>query len=214
MREVLHLNTMHVPFHGLNFERDGQGEESMGKGRDILCGAAAGCAATVPMTVVMEALRIALPAERHRRMPPREVIDRTIEKSVETTGEGADLDAGDRAALTTVAHLAFGTAAGAVYGATIGSRSSSVLTGIAYGLGVWAVAYGVGLPSLGLHPAAAEDTEERNEVLIASHVVWGAVLGLLSTPTIFGSLVPKQRTAAHNSSRRNYRSRDNSQRFK
>ena len=52
--------------------------------------------------------------------------------------------------------------------------------GIAYGLGVWAAAYGVGLPSLGLHPAAAHDTTNRNEVLIASHLVWGAFLGKLT----------------------------------
>jgi len=186
----------------------------MGKGHNVLCGAAAGCAATVPMTLVMEALRIALPGEQHRRMPPREIVDRTIEKGEETTGGAAELDSGDRVALTTVAHLAFGTAAGAVYGAAIGSRRSSVLSGIAYGLGVWAVAYGVGLPSLGLHPAATDDTKDRNEVLIASHVVWGAVLGLLSRATIFGSGVSKQRTSKARNARRYATSRGNSQRFK
>ncbi len=54
------------------------------------------------------------------------------------------------------------------------------MSGIAYGLAVWAVAYGVVLPSLGLHRAATDDTKDRNEVLIASHVVWGAVLGKLA----------------------------------
>jgi putative membrane protein len=166
------------------------------------------------MTVVMEALRIAMPGEQHRRMPPREVVDRTIEKSEEATGEGAELDRGDRVALTTLAHLAFGAAAGAVYGATIGSRRSSALTGIAYGLGVWALAYGVGLPSLGLHPAATDDTKDRNEVLIASHVVWGAVLGLLSRPTIFGSGVSKQPTSKTRSARGYNTSTGNSQRVK
>ena len=167
----------------------------MGKVHNVMCGAAAGCAATVPMTLVMEALRVALPGEQHRRMPPREIVDRTIEKTADAAGEEVELDRSDRIALTTVAHLAFGTAAGAVYGAALGSRRSSVFRGIAYGLGVWAVAYGVGLPSLGLHPAAQDDTKDRNEVLIASHVVWGAVLGLLSRPTLFGSGVSKQRTA-------------------
>lgn len=147
---------------------------------DVLRGAAAGFAATVPMTVAMEALRTALPAEQHRRMPPREIVDRTIEKAADATGEDANLDRGDRIALTTIAHFAFGAAAGAVYGAAVGSRRTSALTGIAYGLAVWALAYGVGLPSLGLHPAATDDTKDRNEVLIASHVVWGATLGILS----------------------------------
>jgi uncharacterized membrane protein YagU involved in acid resistance len=152
----------------------------MSHSNSALRGAVAGFAATAPMTVVMEALRTALPAEQHRRMPPREVVDRTIDKTVEQTGQGAELDRKDRIALATVAHFAFGAAAGALYGVLVDSRRSSALTGVVYGLGVWAVAYGVGLPSLGLHPAAARDTTDRNEVLVASHVVWGAVLGRLS----------------------------------
>lgn len=155
----------------------------------MMQGAAAGLAATVPMTIVMEGLRAAMPAEQHRRMPPREVVDRTIEKTEETTGERTDLDRRDRAAVTAIAHLAFGAAAGAIYRAA--SRRPSTLSGIAYGLGVWALAYGVGLPSLGLHPAAQRDTKDRNQVLIASHVIWGAALGLMSRPTLFGSQVSK-----------------------
>ena len=147
---------------------------------NTLRGAAAGFAATVPMTVVMEALRAARPAEQQRRMPPREVVDRAIDKATETTRQAATLDRSDRFAITTIVHLGFGAVAGAVYGATVGSRRSSVLSGIAYGVAVWALAYGVGLPSLRLHPAAAHDTKDRNEVLVSSHVVWGAVLGKLT----------------------------------
>ena len=146
----------------------------------LIRGAAAGLAATVPMTVAMEGLRAVLPAEQHRRMPPREVVDRTIDKTAEKTGERLDLDRNDRILLTTLSHFAFGAAAGALYGALTDSRRSSVLKGVAYGLAVWAIAYGVGLPSLGLHPAAAHDTRDRNEVLIASHLVWGAFLGKLT----------------------------------
>ena len=163
---------MQNPFHGLDF--------AYTPGMNMLRGAAAGFAATVPMTIAMEALRAALPAEQNRRMPPREIVDRTVEKAADATGEDANLDSGSRIALTTIAHFAFGAAAGAVYGATVGSRRASPLTGIAYGLAVWALAYGVGLPSLGLHPAATDDTQDRNEVLIVSHVVWGATLGILS----------------------------------
>jgi hypothetical protein len=128
------------------------------------------------MTVAMEALRSLLPREQFRRMPPREIVDRTVEK----TGEAEQVDEGDRIAITTAAHLAFGAAAGALYGGIVGSRRSSALTGIGYGLIVWALAYGVGLPSLGLHPAATDDTKDRNEVLIGSHIVWGATLGYLA----------------------------------
>jgi putative membrane protein len=164
-------------FHGLLF--------AIRTAMDILRGAAAGFAATVPMTIAMESLRAALPAEQHRRMPPREIVDRTIEKTADATGHGTEVDRADRMALTALAHFAFGTAAGAIYGAVFGSRRASAANGIAYGLAVWAAAYGVGLPSLGLHPAATEDTDDRNGVLIASHAVWGAVLGMLSRSKSF-----------------------------
>jgi uncharacterized membrane protein YagU involved in acid resistance len=128
------------------------------------------------MTLAMEALRAAMSREHHRRMPPREIVDRTVDSS----GAGDEVDRTDRIVLTTIAHFAFGAAAGAVYGATLGSRRSSALKGMVYGIAVWALAYGVGLPSLGLHPSAADDTEERNVTLVASHVVWGATLGRLT----------------------------------
>jgi hypothetical protein len=151
----------------------------------LLRGAFAGLVATIPMTVTMEALRAWLPREQTRRMPPREVIDRTVNKS----GAGGTVDEGGRTVLATAGHLAFGAAAGALYAAAMGaskpssersSQPSSMMAGITYGLAIWALAYGVGLPSLGLHPAATDDTKDRNEVLIASHIVWGATLGRLT----------------------------------
>lgn len=147
-----------------------------------LRGAAAGFAATVPMTLVMEGLRAALPREHLRRMPPREVVDRTVTQA----GIGPEVDAIERTVLTTAAHLAFGAAAGALYGVLMRSRPrrrgdiGATLIGAGYGLAVWAMAYGVVLPSLGLHPALTEDTRDRNEVLVASHIAWGATLGALS----------------------------------
>ena len=125
------------------------------------------------MTATMQTMRAALPQEQSRSMPPREVIDRTVDK----TGAARQIDEGDRNTLTAIGHLAFGTAAGALYGAAVGSRRSSVPAGILYGLTVWALAYGFGLPLLGLHRAAQDDTRDRNQVLIASHAVWGATLG-------------------------------------
>ena len=142
-------------------------------------GAAAGLAATVPMTIAMGVLRAWLPREQLRPMPPREIVDRTIEQA----GVGNEIDPAERTALTAVAHLAFGTFAGAVYGSLTRSRSTSshaIWMGAAYGLTVWALAYGAGLPALGLHPAASNDTPDRNETLIVSHLVWGATLGMLS----------------------------------
>jgi uncharacterized membrane protein YagU involved in acid resistance len=146
----------------------------------LLRGAAAGFVATIPMTLTMGALRAMLPREQVRPAPPREVVDQAVDKVVEKTNASIAPDHEDRTAMTAVAHFAFGTVAGAVYGALIDRREASSTSGVAYGLAVWALAYGVGLPSLDLHPAAQEDTSDRNQVLIASHVVWGAVLGAMA----------------------------------
>ena len=140
---------------------------------NLMKGAAAGCAATVPMTIAMEGLRAVFPREQARRAPPREVVDRTIEK----TGNVTEVEPGDRFLLTTAAHFAFGAAAGALYGALVDPRRSSALLGMIYGLGVWGLAYGVVLPALGLHTAASDDTRERNQVLVGSHLAWGLSLG-------------------------------------
>jgi len=141
-------------------------------------GAAAGFVATFPMTATMQGLRAVLPKEQAREAPPREVIDRTVTKG--TNGNSAAVGERERDVATTVAHFAFGAAAGMLYGIAHKSQRATLMTGIMYGLSVWALAYGVVLPSLGLHRAAQDDTEDRNQVLIASHVVWGAVLGYLT----------------------------------
>ena len=83
----------------------------------------------------MEGLRAALPREQFRRMPPREIVDSTVEQA----GVVHDMDKYDRILLTTLAHFAFGAAAGAVYGAINGSRRkrwdgySAAMSGIAAG---------------------------------------------------------------------------------
>jgi uncharacterized membrane protein YagU involved in acid resistance len=146
------------------------------KHSNVLRGAVGGLVATIPMTLTMQALRAWLPREQARPLPPREVIDHTVEKS----GAGRAVDEDGRNAITAVGHFAFGAAAGALFGMIESPKStrSAIFAGAAYGLTVWGLAYGVGLPSLGLHPAAADDTTDRNELLIASHIVWGAALGL------------------------------------
>jgi uncharacterized membrane protein YagU involved in acid resistance len=139
----------------------------------LINGALAGFVATIPMTVVMEALRYALPREQARPAPPREVVDRTLDAV--SGPDAADDDT--RKKLTFVGHFAFGAAAGAVFASAVEPRNASIWKGIAYGVAVWAAAYGFGLPSAGLHRDPARDTPDRNAVLIASHIVWGAALG-------------------------------------
>ena len=79
---------------------------------DILLGAAAGCAATVPMTLAMEAMHRQLPRGERYPLPPRLVTMRVAEQA----GIKEQLDEEEREDLSLLAHYGMGTAMGALYG--------------------------------------------------------------------------------------------------
>src|SRR4051812_38743715 len=141
---------------------------------DVLLGAAAGCVATVPMTLAMEVLHEELPPNEQYPLPPRTVTMRVAEKA----GVKEDLDEDERTALTLVSHFGTGTATGALYGPV--SRLIPLpgpLSGAAFGLSVWAGNYLGLLPALGLLRPATEHPPRRVGLMIAAHLVWGAAAG-------------------------------------
>ena len=140
-------------------------------------GAAAGFTATVPMTVYMAAIREALPEPDQYSLPPRIVTERALQ-----TARVADrLNEPEKKAATTAAHFGFGTTAGAVYGVVSPLLPfHPIVSGVAFGLGVWASSYLGWLPAAGLHPPANRESTGRDVLQVGSHVVWGAVLGLLT----------------------------------
>lgn len=135
-----------------------------------------GLAATLPMTVAMEAMfrRLSLP-QRHP-LPPRTISMRLAD----TLGMKHELDEQQRLAVTLLNHFAYGTAAGAVYGLLGRRLLPGVLGGAVYGLGVWAGSYLGLLPATGLYPSAEEESARRNALMIAAHLVWGAALGTVT----------------------------------
>src|SRR3954465_9179559 len=101
-------------------------------------GAAAGFAATGPMTLAMTAAREVLPDQEQYSLPPRIVTER----AAQTAGVAHRMDEPEKKAATTVAHFGFGTGAGAVYGAMAPVLPfHPVVNGVAFGLGVWASSY-------------------------------------------------------------------------
>ena len=141
---------------------------------DILDGAVAGCVATIPMTVAMEAMHRELPAREQYPLPPRTVTVRAAEAS------GLDLDEDERTALSLTAHFAMGTAMGALYGPV--SRLLPLpapLAGAAFGLAVWAGNYLGVLPALGLLRPATDHPPRRAGLMIGAHLVWGAAAGIV-----------------------------------
>jgi len=94
---------------------------------------------------------------------------------------------GARVATQIAAHFAFGAGAGAAYAVATrallrvapgAQQVPEAARGAAYGLGVWAVSYGLGIPALGLLPSPALDRPGRQRRLVAAHLVYGATLGL------------------------------------
>ena len=133
----------------------------------LLRGALAGAVATVPMSAVMLALR-----KQMGEQPP-DVITTHAAHAL-----GAEPTEGQADALASVAHLAFGAAAGAAY-AVLPAWGPAPLRGVATGLAIWSSAYQGLVPALRIMPPASDDQPGRPGVMIAAHVVYGGVLGLL-----------------------------------
>lgn len=149
-------------------------------GTKLLNGALAGSIATAPMTLVMEVLYRLLPAQERYPLPPSEITTELTEEA----GVAKKLDQGEHTALTLVNHFGYGAGAGSLY-ALLAGRLHALLPlpgpvlGIGYGLIVWSVSYLGLLPALGILRPATEHPGRRNLLMIAAHVVWGAVTGML-----------------------------------
>jgi uncharacterized membrane protein YagU involved in acid resistance len=141
-----------------------------------LAGPFSGFAATFPMTAVMVALHHALPGADREPLPPKQVI----ENAAAEAGVNHKLDESDRTAAAAAMHFAYGAVVGAGYSPMAGkSGLHPAAEGALYGLAVWGGSYLGLLPASGLYKSALEEPAERNAMIIAAHVVWGAGLGLV-----------------------------------
>ena len=140
-------------------------------------GAAAGLAATVPMTAAMQLMHRRLPPRQRYPLPPRRITMRAAHKA----GVKPHLDEPERLGLTMAAHFGYGAAVGALFGLVAPRRpAEAAAAGAGFGVLVWAVSYLGLMPALGLHPPATTEPARRNGLMIAAHLVWGATAGLLT----------------------------------
>lgn len=142
----------------------------------LVAGALAGLAATVPMTAAMKLMHRRLPRGERYPLPPRRVTMSLADKA----GVKQHLDESERRALTVAGHFAYGAAVGALYAPL--ARHVPLpppLAGATYGLAVWAVSYLGWLPAAGLIAPATRHPARRNALMIAAHLVWGAAAGAL-----------------------------------
>lgn len=136
-----------------------------------LRGALAGALATIPMTAVM------VWAKRSGAMgeyPQNEIVEEGLDAAdVEMKKSGVE-------ALASISHLGFGTTMGALYGSIAPQPNSGIkasLAGVGFGLLVYAASYNGWIPALNILPEPEDDRPDRQFTMIAAHIVYGAVLG-------------------------------------
>lgn len=142
-----------------------------------LAGAIAGAAATVPMTLTMIWLHRHIPLKIREQLPPKQITVRVFQE----LGLEEIVDKKlERDTVSLVNHFAYGTATGAIYAPLAEAIDlPPAAKGVAFGLAVWAGSYLGWLPAVGILRSATEERAERNALMIAAHVVWGAALGLM-----------------------------------
>jgi len=136
-----------------------------GEVREVVTGAATGVVATLAMSAVL-----ALAARRGllKEPPPRAIV--------RTALPGLSEEAVDVGAI--LAHLGYGSAAGVAHRALLGGPGPAA--SVLYALGLYAGSYEGWVPLLGALPPAHLDDRARQASMIAGHVVYGAVLGVLA----------------------------------
>ena len=133
-------------------------------GRRLVAGAAAGLAATVPMTAAMQLMHRQLPPLERYALPPRRITMRAADKA----GVKPHLDEPERLVLTMAAHFGYGTAVGALFGLIAPRRpAEAALAGAGFGLLVWTASYLGLMPALGLHRPVTKEPPGRNGLMIA-----------------------------------------------
>ena len=144
---------------------------------DLAAGGVAGLIATGPMTFAMKLLHRELPWLQRYPLPPRQITVEATRKA----GVEDQLNHSQRRGLTYLSHFSYGTSVGALYGPV--SRQlpgPPAIKGMGYGLLVWTVSYLGLLPALRLLSPATKHPARRNALMIAVHLVWGAVLGVVT----------------------------------
>ena len=137
---------------------------------DGLIGGAAG-------TGCMSVLRMAA-----RRFGWIDVTPPQATKAWLTSWVGVEPDgSGAHHLLDSLVHIGVGVTGGAVYGAVMkpGERTSLV-GGALFGLGVWALAFGVVAPALGITRSPRRMSANENAVNVAAHLIYGAGTALVA----------------------------------
>jgi hypothetical protein len=141
--------------------------------KHLTCGAVAGFAATVPMTLFMLWRHKQLPKHLRYDLPPRLVTDAAARRL-----NPADTAISNRqkSVRAIAAHFGFGAACGALLPLIVGRKDPSILVGVTYGLAVCAGSYLGWIPALRLLKPATQHPASRVTMMLSAHAIWGVAL--------------------------------------
>jgi hypothetical protein len=131
---------------------------------EAVLGALSGFVATLPMTATMSRLHRRLPRSERYPLPPRE-----LSEDLPSFGK-------DTGTATLVYHFLYGAGAGGLFGAF--SRGRGLASGLVYGVVVWAASYLGWIPASQRLKPATRHPAQRNGLMLAAHLVWGAALAI------------------------------------
>jgi uncharacterized membrane protein YagU involved in acid resistance len=89
--------------------------------------------------------------------------------------------------LSAAAHLGVGGTAGAVYSLLAPKQHRTVLTGALFGVAVWLVGYEAVMPATTDIEPAHRDARQRAASILIAHLIYGAVLGWLTSSSCMAS---------------------------
>jgi uncharacterized membrane protein YagU involved in acid resistance len=147
---------------------------------DGLLGGAAGAG-------VMSVLRMAARRWGLIDVTPPQATRRWLTRKggVEPAGPGADH------VLDSLVHLAVGVVGGALYGAFIErGRRPGLAAGALFGLGVWAAAFAVVAPALGITRPLRRTTWPETAVNVGAHLLYGTSIALVAGELQRRAVVP------------------------
>jgi putative membrane protein len=140
-------------------------------------GAFAGFVGTLFMTGFMLLMHRVLPRWQRYALPP----ERITKEFAERTDVDKHMDKKQLLGTTLVFHFGFGMSMGAIYDLLAQKVPlPAALKGLVFGLIVWTASYMGWLPVLGFREAAPKEPQGRNILMIAAHVVWGTVTGVVA----------------------------------
>jgi uncharacterized membrane protein YagU involved in acid resistance len=135
-------------------------DKELGLGARLAIGGIAGFVATMAMTAAMRRLHKRLPAKERYPLPPREIVDATLDPPAAAAPD-----------LTLVAHFAYGAGCGALLAAA-NPRLGKVGGALAGG-GIWLASYMGWIPAFGVLEPATRQPLRRNAAMLGAHFVWG-----------------------------------------